>query len=621
MAPCPRACTPTNAGTLCKWRKAQREVAEAISVRGPTDNEEERRSKAAACALTSMVKHLGIDTAPWLASALEPLPETLRISLHRSDREWTLDQIKKLGGTSLSWMPEDSAWVMPFARGKAPEGTPQRMMALLHETGRVTRQEAASMLPVLLLNLTQDTLALDLCAAPGSKATQLAEALHPNGVVVANEPVSGRLNMLVSNRSRLSLANMVITQHDGRHLGRIPPPGFDTVIADVPCTGTATTRKNRDVWWNWTPKEGRRMFNMQVEIAMRGAALLAPGGSMVYSTCSIDPIENEAVVAELLRRCPYLELVPIDDSRLPGLILHPGMSDWPCFDQDGVPANERERANLPFLTDSHLSPSDRITKGIEVDEQFETQLIEVLPGCRRLWHMDNDTGGFFLAVLRHRNEASPEGVAQTFRSRRELRREPGWVPKIRTAPPHDKNTVIRADPDVQASVFSMYGMDDSPYSVWQRGKRLNIAPPMVAQRIYDKECPTNKGERWPKGTFHPLRAVHVGMPAFTLKKNSWRTRQEALYLLSQNITKNTMEIDLNTFTRLLRGWAPMVEAFEEALNCDPLPKGAFLFTTVLNGDMEMISVWVGARITLMVDLSEQNIIRRKLELPWRDEEE
>ena len=140
MALCPRACTPTNAGTLCKWRKAQREVAEAISVRGPTDNEEERRSKAATCALTSMVKHLGIDTVPWLASALEPLPETLRISLHRSDREWTLDQIKKLGGTSLSWMPEDSAWVMPFARGKAPEGTPQRMMALLHETGRVTRQ-------------------------------------------------------------------------------------------------------------------------------------------------------------------------------------------------------------------------------------------------------------------------------------------------------------------------------------------------------------------------------------------------------------------------------------------------------------------------------------------------
>jgi len=593
-----------------------------MGVRGVTNNEEERRSRAATCALTSMVKHLAVDPETWLASALAPLPETLRISIHRADREWTLEQIKKLGGKPLSWMPNDSAWVMPFARGKAPEGTPQRMMALLHETGRITRQEAASMLPVRLLKLTQETLALDLCAAPGSKATQIAEELHPNGVVVANEPVSGRLNMLVSNRSRLSLANMVITQHDGRHLGRIPPPGFDAVVADVPCTGTATTRKNRDIWWNWTPKEGRRMFKMQVEIAMRGAALLAPGGSMVYSTCSIDPIENEAVIAELLRRCPYLELVPIDDGFLPGLTLHPGMSDWPCFNQDGVPTSEGdERAGLPFLDPAHLSPSDRMAHIAGVDFTFESHLENVLTGCRRLWHMDNDTGGFFLAVLRHIPEASPEGIAQTFRSRRNLRRDSGWEPKLRTPPPSDKNTVVRADKEVQDSVFSMYGMDDSPYSVWQRGKRMNIAPPMVAKRLYDKECPTNKGELWPKGTFHPLRAIHVGMPAFTLKKNSWRTRQEALYLLSQNITKNTMDVDLDIFTRLLRGWAPMVEEFEEELNCEPLPKGAFLVSTTLNEDKQVISVWVGARVTLMVDLAEQNILRKKLELPWRDEEE
>jgi hypothetical protein len=164
-------------------------------------------------------------------------------------------------------------------------------------------------------------------------------------------------------------------------------------------------------------------------------------------------------------------------------------------------------------------------------------------------------------------------------------------------------------------------MDDSPYSVWQRGKRMNIAPPMVAERLYDRECPNNKGELWPKGTFHPLRAVHVGMPAFTLKKNSWRTRQEALYLLSDVITKNTMDVDLETFSRLLQGWAPMVADFEEELGCSELPKGAFLLTTELGPRTEMISVWAGARVTLMVDLSEQNLLRRKLDLPWRDEEE
>ena len=162
---------------------------------------------------------------------------------------------RALGAVPLPWMPDETGFSMPFARGRAPEGLAQRLMALLHETGRITRQEAASMLPVRLLELKSNSLALDMCAAPGSKTTQMGERLHPNGVVVANEPVSGRLNMLVSNRSRLALTNVVVTQHDGRHFGRLPPPGFDVVVADVPCTGTATSRKNPDVWWDWTPKE------------------------------------------------------------------------------------------------------------------------------------------------------------------------------------------------------------------------------------------------------------------------------------------------------------------------------------------------------------------------------
>ncbi|MCH1461615.1 MAG: hypothetical protein L7U25_04580 [Candidatus Poseidonia sp.] len=206
-------------------------------MRGATDRTEERRTYAGSSSLTALVTHLGKDAESWLQYALEPLPETFRISLHRHDRDWTVEQVKALGAKPLSWMPDETAFVMPFARGRAPDGLAQRMMALLHETGRITRQEAASMLPVRLLNLTQETLALDMCAAPGSKATQLAEELHPQGVVVANEPVSGRLNMLVSNRSRLGLANMVLTQHDGRHFGRLPPPGFDAIVADVPCTG------------------------------------------------------------------------------------------------------------------------------------------------------------------------------------------------------------------------------------------------------------------------------------------------------------------------------------------------------------------------------------------------
>ena len=553
----------------------------------------------------------------WLECALQPLPETFRISLHRNDRQWTVDQVKALGAETIPWMPNETAFTMPFARGRAPEGLAQRMMALLHETGRITRQETASMLPVRLLNHTSGMLTLDMCAAPGSKTTQLGESLHPNGVVVANEPVSGRLNMLVSNRSRLGLTNIVVTQHDGRHFARLPPPGFDAVVADVPCTGTGTTRKNRDVWWDWTPKESRRMFKMQVEITMRGASLLVPGGHLVYSTCSIDPVENEAVVAEVLRRCPYLELVPM---RLEGLTLHPGLTQWPLLDEDGVPVDSKDMEQLPFFDSSHLDPATRAKRG-EGEEGVENGILNQLPHCLRLWHDDNNTGGFFVAQFRHKAEASPENVAQAFRSRRATRRADGWTPTVKVPPKPTSNSVVVAQDDVVRHLEEMYGMALSEFSLWQRGKRFNLAPPLVHERLFKPPSPTNKGDVRGGDSFHPLRVVHAGLPAFTLKKNSWRSRQEALYTFADSFERNVMMIDEALFIRLLRGWAPLVEEFYEHTVVDDLPKGAFLLRSQLPWGEETISVWIGARITLMIDINEQNILRHKLGLPWRDEEE
>jgi len=586
-------------------------------VRGPTDANEERRAYAQQSSLTALVHHLGRDEKIWLSTALEPLPETFRISLHRTDRQWTVEQVKSIGGVELPWMPPETAFVMPFARGKAPEGLPQRMMALLHETGRITRQEAASMLPVRLLTAEQNILALDMCAAPGSKTTQLGERLHPEGVVVANEPVSGRLNMLVSNRSRLGLANIVVTQHDGRHFGRLPPPGFDAVIADVPCTGTATTRKNRDVWWDWTPKEGRKMFKMQVEITVRGATLLVPGGHLVYSTCSIDPVEDEAVVAEVLRRCPYLELVPL---KLDGITLHQGLTTWPVLDETGEPVAPQEANELPFFTHAHLSPNERMAQGIG-DASMEQTIARQLPLCLRLWHDDNDTGGFFVAQFRHRMDKEGQDVAQAYLSRRAKRRDADWVPTVKTPPKPTTNSVVQAQKEVVEHIEDMYGIDLTPFSLWQRGKRLNLAPPMVYQRLFKPASPTNKGDVWSGESFHPVRVVHVGLPAFTLKKDSWRSRQESLYAYGERFSGNVETIDADTFVRLLRGWAPLLDEFQEETGIEGLPMGAFLLRSLLPWGIEIISVWVGARITLMIDTNEQNILRHKLNLPWRDEEE
>ena len=585
-------------------------------MRGPTDAAEERKAYAQQSSLAALARHLGRDGETWLDTALEPLPETFRISLHRSDRAWTVEQVKALGAVELGWMGDETAFVMPFARGRAPEGVAQRMMALLHETGRITRQEAASMLPVRLLRTKPEVLSLDLCAAPGSKTTQLGERLHPHGVVVANEPVSGRLNMLVSNRSRLGLANIVVTQHDGRHFGRLPPPGFDAIIADVPCTGTATTRKNRDVWWDWTPKESRKMFKMQVDITVRGASLLVPGGHLVYSTCSMDPVENEAVVAEVLRRCPYLELVPM---ALEGIVMHPGLTAWPVLDEDGAPVDLSEVEALPFFQPEHLSPQDRTVLGLG-DATEEAMLVERLPHCLRLWHDDNNTGGFFVAQFRHRHEGE-ETVANAYRSRRSVRAEGNWTPAVKTPPTPTSNSVIQARAEVVEHVQTMYGIDLSGTSLWQRGKRLNVAPPMVHERLFHPPSPTNKGDVWGGDSFHPVRVVHAGLPAFTLKKGSWRSRQEALYAYGHRFENNVATVSADVFVRLLRGWAPLLDDFFAETELVSLPAGAYLLRSELPWGLETISVWVGARITLMIDVNEQNILRYKLGLPWRDEEE
>ena len=132
-------------------------------MRGPTDAAEERRAYAQRSSLAALARHLGRNDEAWLNAALEPLPETFRITHHRSDRAWTVEQVKALGAVELPWMGDEAAFVMPFARGRAPEGLAQRMMALLHETGRITRQEAASMLPVRLLHAESACLALDMC--------------------------------------------------------------------------------------------------------------------------------------------------------------------------------------------------------------------------------------------------------------------------------------------------------------------------------------------------------------------------------------------------------------------------------------------------------------------------
>ena len=564
---------------------------------GERSGEDGLLAQAEIAPLTGLAESLGIDRSKWIQVATEPLPETLRLTMHHYDIEWTRKQLIAMGATSLKWSIGNEAYQLPFARGQAPRDGTRELLALLHDTGRVTRQEAASMLPILVLDPQPNELLLDLCAAPGSKATHAAERMAPTGVVVANEPISGRVNMLASNRGRLSLHNVMITQHDGRHVGRIPKPGFDAIVADVPCTGSATSRKNKDVWWSWSPKGGRTMFQLQVDIASRGAQLLRPGGTMVYSTCSIDPVENEAVIAELIQKCPWMDVIEIDESNVDGLIWHPGLTAWSPLDEQGK-ASQRPQ-DVPFFDERYLPPSD-------------DAILNALSKTRRLYPQDNNTGGFFVALLRHREDATPEGIAKTFIDKLAKRREQsGWESRLLEAPKPNRHTVHGATQEEAAVVMQQCRLDNADYSWWKRGKRMAIAPPLVYNRMWAQETPNKRGDRWPEGTFHPLQVLHVGLPAFVSKNGNWRARQESIPLLYDQLSEDLPDINADVLLRLLKG-----EALEPAVVFanETSPKGAFLLRCRHETGSLIINAWCGERITLMLDKGERRLLSIRLNL-------
>ena len=217
------------------------------------------------------------------------------------------------------------------------------------EAGFITRQETVSMIPPIVLDPKPENLVLDMCAAPGSKTSQLLEVVNmpahlndhePSGCVVANDSDTKRAYMLVHQLRRINSPAFFITTCDAQFFPLLrdenhPTEGiFDRVLCDVPCSGDGTSRKNPGIWKKWNNLNAYGLHTLQLGIALKGARLTKVGGYMCYSTCSMNPMENESVVAELLRASEgSLELVE-RRGELPGLFARPGMETWKVLCED-----------------------------------------------------------------------------------------------------------------------------------------------------------------------------------------------------------------------------------------------------------------------------------------------
>lgn len=188
-----------------------------------------------------------------------------------------------------------------------------------HVQGLLYMQEPSASAAVTILNPQKTDTVLDLCAAPGSKSTQIAEKVT-DGFLVANEIDPGRAQILLSNLERMGAENIAVTNMDAPTLCRQLTGCFDKVLVDAPCSGEGMMKKHAAASDGWSLDNIRQCSARQKEILPHAIAALKPGGEMVYSTCTYAPEENEEIVAWILEQFPEMEqLDPGADFGRPGI--------------------------------------------------------------------------------------------------------------------------------------------------------------------------------------------------------------------------------------------------------------------------------------------------------------
>ena len=283
----------------------------------------------------------------------KPLVQSLRINTLKAKRENILPLLKDL---KLKRLPF-------FGDGFSVEGKYSLGNHITHNLGLIYVQEVASMIPVVVLDPHPGEVILDLCAAPGSKTTQIAQSMANQGLLVANEISRKRMRGLIHNVKRCGLLNEVVISINGQKAYRIFENYFDRILLDAPCSAEGTIRKSGAVLYHWGTKNIYRMSRLQIGLAVSAFRALRPGGIMVYSTCTLAPEENEQVISYLLEKFPEAELLPV---QLKGFRTRPGVARW---------------------------------QGVSYDRRVEQ--------CARILPQDNDTAPFFVARLTKRGVVKP----------------------------------------------------------------------------------------------------------------------------------------------------------------------------------------------------------------------
>ena len=258
----------------------------------------------------ALPSHLSLDD--FIAACQRPLRRSIRVNTLKISVDDFLALVAPYGWqlTPVPWCAE-GFWIERDDEALLPLGSTAE-----HLSGLFYIQEASSMLPVaaLFADGNSPERVMDVAAAPGSKTTQIAARMGNQGAILANEFSASRVKVLHANISRCGIHNVALTHFDGRVFGAALPEAFDAILLDAPCSGEGVVRKDPDALKNWSVESNLEIAATQRELIDSAFHALRPGGTLVYSTCTLNRDENEDVCLWLQAQYPdAVEFLPLDD--------------------------------------------------------------------------------------------------------------------------------------------------------------------------------------------------------------------------------------------------------------------------------------------------------------------
>ncbi len=280
------------------------------------------------------------DSDEFYIHMVKPIRSSFRVNTLKIDVESVIENLSNYEIQAIPWCKE--GFFVNANLGSTIE----------HQLGLIFIQEASSMIPAVVMDLEPKMLTLDVAASPGAKTTQIAQYMENEGCIVANDVKFSRINILISNLQRCGVLIAKVTMKDGRFFKRYKDT-FDAVLLDAPCSNVGMIRKNYKYLKLWKYKDVIGISKLQKSLILAAYTALKPGGVLVYSTCTLDPLENEEVVDYLISNT----------------------------DAEIEKINLKIKSHKPILEFNGKEYSSEVRK------------------CLRIHPQDNDTEGFFVAKI------------------------------------------------------------------------------------------------------------------------------------------------------------------------------------------------------------------------------